>query len=240
MQGSTRYFEGRLIFAEVDPSYRNPYFDIDTAFSQLIPHEDGRPKATKFIKSYRTMEHVDYSAIGKLYICNSLGEFVALESSEYDPKMDGDDLSIILEINPIKMMVLTKFNFVEYSKYITDPHQPKGAPCMFYTQLDFNADEFLAEFDENPFIRCFVPGIHPARLRAAIQEVQRLPERTSRACPWTAPMTRSPTNSCATDSCSRPNPATSTTRSNPWRRSSETGTSSGKTCSARGVVQKVP
>lgn len=188
VQGSTRYFEGRLIFVEIDPAFRHPYFDIDTAFSQLTPHEDGRPKATKFIKSYRTLEHVDYSALGKMFICNSLGEFVALESSEYDPKVEGDDLSIILEINPIKMMVLTKFNFIEYSKYITDPHQPKGAPCMFYTQLDFNADDFLAEFDENPFIRCFVPGIHPARLRAAIQEVRTTPGKNVKGlsldCPY--------------------------------------------------------
>ncbi|HWP68102.1 MAG TPA: hypothetical protein VN437_02290, partial [Rectinemataceae bacterium] len=34
VQGSTRYFEGRLIFAEVDPDYRHPYFDIDAAYAE--------------------------------------------------------------------------------------------------------------------------------------------------------------------------------------------------------------
>jgi hypothetical protein len=64
VQGSTRYFEGRLIFVEIDPNFRNPFFDIDAAFAELKPHEDGRPKATKFIKSYRVMEHIDFEAIG--------------------------------------------------------------------------------------------------------------------------------------------------------------------------------
>ncbi len=65
-QGSTRYFEGRLIFVEVDPSFRHPYFNIDGAMADLAPHEDGRPKATKFISSYRTLEHVDFKDSIKL------------------------------------------------------------------------------------------------------------------------------------------------------------------------------
>jgi len=65
VQGSTRYFEGRLIFAEVDPDFRHEYFDIDKAYAELIPHEDGRPKATKFIKSYRTLEHMDFFCAGQ-------------------------------------------------------------------------------------------------------------------------------------------------------------------------------
>ncbi len=41
-QGSTRYFEGRLIFVELDSKFRNPYFQIDRALEELKPHEDGR------------------------------------------------------------------------------------------------------------------------------------------------------------------------------------------------------
>jgi hypothetical protein len=189
-QGSTRYFEGRLIFVEVDPAYRHPYFHIDHAFDELKPHEDGRPKATKFISSYRTMEHVDFDALGKLYYCNSLGDFVELEAADYDPKMRGDEMRIILEVNPIKMMVLTKYNFLEYAKFITDPDMPKGAPRMFYAQLEFNVDDFLKEFQDNPFIRCFVPGIHPARLREAILEVRSKPGKNTKGLSLDCPVDR--------------------------------------------------
>ena len=41
------------------------------------------------------------------------------------------------------MMVLTRYNFLEYAQFITDPDMPKGAPKMFYAQLEFNVDDFL-------------------------------------------------------------------------------------------------
>ena len=175
VQGSTRYFEGRLIFAEVDPDFRHEYFDIDGAYAELIPHDDGSPKATKFIKSYRVLEHIDFAALGKLYLCNSVGDFVELESAEYNPEADSEEFRIMLEINPVKFIVLTKYDFREFGRFITDPHNSKGAPKMFFSQLEFATEEFLRDYEENPLIRCYVPGIHPARLRNAIEEVRKTP-----------------------------------------------------------------
>jgi hypothetical protein len=190
VQGSTRYFEGRLIFAEIDPDFRNPYLDIDKAYSELVPHEDGRPKATKFIKSYRTLEHMDFEALGTLYVCNSLGDYVALEAVDEEPKGRGDEMRIILEVNPVKYIVLTRFNFTEFSSFITDPRNSKGAPKMFYTQLEFTVDEFMREFDENPFIRCYVPSIHPARLRDAILEMRNTPGKNVKGISLDCPVDR--------------------------------------------------
>ncbi len=190
VQGSTRYFEGRLIFVELNSDFRDPYFDIDGAYAGLVPHEDGRPKATKFIKSYRVLENVDFDALGKLYVCNSVGDFVVLESADYDPKTRGDEMRIILEINPVKFIVLTKYNFLEFSRFITDPHNAKGAPKMFYTQLEFSVDDFMSEFEDNPFIRCYVPGIHPARLRNAILEVRNTPGKSVKGISLDCPIDR--------------------------------------------------
>jgi len=190
VQGSTRFVEGKLIFAEVDPAFRDPYFDIERAFADLHPHEDGRPKATKFISSYRVLEHVDFDALGKLYVCNSVGDFVSLESADYDHKARGDEMRIILEVNPVKFIVLTKYNFMEYSAFITDPRNTKGAPKMFYTQLEFSVDDFMAEFDENPFVRSYVPGIHPARLRDSILEVRNTPGKNVKGISLDCPVDR--------------------------------------------------
>ncbi|GAB1432878.1 hypothetical protein MASR2M29_15030 [Spirochaetota bacterium] len=187
-QGSTRFFEGRFIFVEIDPDFRHPYFKIDQAYGELKPHEDGRPKATKYISSYRTLEHMDFNKMKKLYLSNSFGDFVALEPSDNGSIGKGDEMRILLEINPIKMMVLTKNNFTEYAKYITNPDMPKGAPVMFYGQLDFNADEFVNEFEANPFIRSFVPGIHPARLRDAIVEVKTKPGKNTKGLSLDCPL----------------------------------------------------
>jgi len=187
VQGSSRYFEGRLIFAEVDPSFRNPYFDIEGAFRELVPHSDGSPKATKFIKSYRVLENIDLDAMGLLYFCNPSGEFLSMKASADLPTPGGEEYAIIVEINPVRFMVLTRYDMVRFSDFITDPKNSKGAPTMFFTQLEFPVDNFVAEFDANPFLSSFVPGIHPARLHDAAMELKRTPGKQvkgiSLACP---------------------------------------------------------
>jgi len=172
VQGSSRYFEGRLIFAELDPAWRNPFFDFDTALAGLVPHPDGRPKATKFIKSYRVLEHVDLSALGNLYFCNSSGDYVTLTSSGSQPSVRGDEIRILIEINPVRFMVLTKFDLNQFATFITDPRNSKGAPSMFFTQLEFSIDDFMEDFDENPFLTSIVPGIHPAKLHESVLELK--------------------------------------------------------------------
>lgn len=175
VQGSSRYFEGRLIFAEIDSAWRHPFFDIDSAFTDLVPHADGRPKATKFIKSYRVLEHIDLSALGTLYFCNPSGQFVELEASAMEPELRGDEMRIMVEINPVRFMVLTRYELGSFASFITDPKNTKGAPSMFFTQLEFSIEDFMAEFDENPFLSSFVPGIHPARLHEAVLEIKNTP-----------------------------------------------------------------
>jgi len=190
VMGSSRHFEGKLIFAELDPDFRDGYFDIEGAYDELVPHEDGRPKATKFIKSYRVLENVDFDALGKLYICNASGDYVALDATPADPKPRSDEMGIILEINPVKFIVLTKYNFLEFSRFITDPANAKGAPKVFYADLEFDVDEFMGEFDANPFVRTFVPGIEPARLRSAILEVRNTPGKKVKGISLDCPIDR--------------------------------------------------
>src|SRR5262245_64502222 len=60
--GSSRFFYGQVIFAEIDVTYRHPYFPIDQYLAEVKPKPDGSPKRTKFIKTYRVLEHLDFSA----------------------------------------------------------------------------------------------------------------------------------------------------------------------------------
>ena len=60
--GSSRYFHGQVVFAEIDPGYRHDFLQIDKYIDQIIPTEAGNPKRTKFIATYRVLEHVELSA----------------------------------------------------------------------------------------------------------------------------------------------------------------------------------
>ena len=177
---SARYFEGKLVFVELDPDFRHPYFDIEGAYANLKPHEDGSPKATKFISSYRVLEHVDFDAMGNLYLSDASGGYVALEPSD-DPSAakvhDGEELRVILEVDPVKFIVLTRLGLPEYARFATDPDNSKGSPKMLYTELDVSMDDFIREAEESPYVTSFFPGIHPERLRAAIRELRRSPSK---------------------------------------------------------------
>jgi hypothetical protein len=195
VRDSARYFEGKLAFVELDPAFRHPYFDIEAAYAQLTPHEDGSPKATKFVSSYRVLEHVSFDAMGDLYFCDALGGFVRLESeapgkAEVAGGRLGDELRVILEIDPVRFIVLTRLSLELYASFATSPANAKGAPRMLYTELDLSIDDFMAETEESPYISSFLPGIHPERLRAAVRELRNSPGKYVKGIALNCPLDR--------------------------------------------------
>ena len=187
-QGSTGFFGGNFLFVEVDPDFRNEYFKIEAAYTDLKPHEDGRPKATKFVCNYRTLEHMDFDALRNLYYCNALGNYIEIKPGEYDPAARGDEMRILLDINPTKMVVLSRHNFFDYGIFSTDPDSFVSSPAILYTQVNFDIDEFLSHFEVNPFLPLRIPGIHPARMRDGILEVRTSPTKRNKGisldCPF--------------------------------------------------------
>lgn len=171
--GSSRHYSGKVIFAEIDPEFRNDYFPIDRIYQDLIPHEDGRPKATKFIKSYRVLEHVDFSAIMRLHLVTQEGHCLGIDAQEYDVEHINDHIRLYAEIAPMRMMALSEHDFPSFGRYITDPNLTKSAPRQFYTQLDVNLVEFVDEFERNPFAPSPVRNIHPSTLRDGFYELRK-------------------------------------------------------------------
>lgn len=168
MFGSTRHFQGKLIFAEIDINYRHPYLKIDTGLKGLVPHVDGRPKATKFISSYRVLEHIAFKAIKNIYLSTPEGLIIKLSEGPYKPAKREHSFKVYAEITPLRMIVLSKHDFVEFGRYITDPQNTKGAPKLFYTQLQIDPDEFLRELSDSPILRSPLPNLVPSKLRDAI------------------------------------------------------------------------
>ncbi len=177
--GSSRHYSGKLIFAEVDAEYRNDFFDIETILKDLKPHSDGRPKATKFIASYRVLEHVDLSALGKLYLSTEEGHCIGLEKGGCKDHQEGF-IRVYAEIAPMHMLVMSRLTPPEFGKRITDPSNHKSAPAQFFTQLDFNPVEFIKEFEKNPFKPSPVPSMHPSTIRDGFNEMMSHPEKRTK------------------------------------------------------------
>jgi len=185
--GTSKYSEGKLIFVELDSNYRHPYFQLEEQLKELTPHEDGRPRATKYFSTYRVLEHIDYSALGTLYISSPEGHVIALPKGEYvQNEAEAGKLRVYAEIAPVSTLILSGYNFLEYSKFITAA--PYGAPKMLYTQVDFEADEFLTEYQNTQIPVSPIPDIHPAILCNAIQELGRKKDKHAKALSLRSPL----------------------------------------------------
>jgi len=197
-QGSTSFLGNNFLFVEIDPDFRHEYFKIDAAYSLLKPHEDGRPKATKFICNYRTLEHLDFDYMRSLYYCNALGNYVelkpgvlcsdSLKTSVADLQNNTDEMNIYLDINPTKMVVMSRHNFIDYGFFSIDPESFVSSPVILYTQVNFDINEFLTQYELNPFFPLRIPNVHPARMREAILEVRSSPTKRNKGisldCPF--------------------------------------------------------
>lgn len=176
--GSSRYYSGKVIFAGIDVDFRHPYFPIEEMLNELVPHEDGRPKATKFISSHRVLEHMDFDAIKTLHLVNPEGEVLSLEPESFRcPNEESNEIRIYAEMAPLRMLVLSDYNVREFCSYITSPNNPKGAPSLFFTQIDLDIEKFIDEFEKYPFKETPIKSIHPSRLRDSYFELKNSPTK---------------------------------------------------------------
>jgi hypothetical protein len=188
ISGSSKYYSGKLIFAEIDAGFRHTYFKIDEMLADLVPHEDGRPKSTKYVSTYRVLEHIDYDAIRRLYITTPEGYTLELAPGPYEARHQPGLIRVFGEISPVSMMVLSDYNFMEFSKSITNPDSFVGAPKLFYTQIDLEIGEFLREIESNPLMPPPIPDVHPAVLRKSILELQRYKDKHTKGLSLANPL----------------------------------------------------
>jgi len=188
ISGSSKYYSGKLIFVEVAPTYRNPFLKIEEMLKTLVPHEDGRPRATKYVSTYRVLEHLDYDALLDLYITTPEGYTLGLQSGAQDPERQPGLIRVYAEINPVSMMLLSDLSFSEFGKFITAPDSRVGAPVMFFTQVEMDPDEFLKEFESNPLMSSPIPDIHPSVLKKSILELRELKDKHTKGLSPASPL----------------------------------------------------
>lgn len=176
--GSAKHFSGKVIFAELDVNFRNDYFEIDKYFAATVPHTDGSPKKTKFISSYNVLEHVDLSAIQKLFLCTRNGKVLPIEPAEYTAYNEPGMIRIYQEITPLETLVASMKDQRDFGKFITTQTKSKGAPKILFTQIDFNIDNFFENNRNREIFNIDLPGVNPYRFFDCITELKEKPEKT--------------------------------------------------------------
>ncbi len=184
--GTKKKSSGQAIFFEVDPEFRSKYFRIKEGMSRCVPHEDGSPKASIYISVYRVLEHVDMSALGKLYLSTQDGRTLALEASEDMPQLD-DGLHLYKEIAPVSPLIASRLNPMEFFDLIVkNPTSLVTLPSIAYVEL--RLDE-LAEDPEMGQVGD-LPYSNLDHLREVLKDLKTKPVATKmvdRASPATFP-----------------------------------------------------
>ncbi|MGD8779624.1 MAG: hypothetical protein PVH88_11760 [Ignavibacteria bacterium] len=178
--GSAKHITGKVIFAEVDINFRNDHFKIDEYLEKTVPHENGDPKKTKFIKSYNVLEHIDLTAIQKLFLCTRNGAVLPLEAKEFTYQGEPGRIRVYQEITPLDTLVATNKTVREFGDFITTKTQSKGAPKIFFTEIDFDIDHFMSSNRNKDIYHIALPGVNPYRFFDCVVELQEHPEKLTK------------------------------------------------------------
>jgi len=171
--GSPRHFKGKVIFVEMDINFRHPYLRIDEYLKQTESPIPGRPKRTKFVKSYRVLEHVEFSALQKLYLVTTEGGVLGLDQSE-QPVYSKDESFVRLyqEICPLRLLVASSLDPSKFGHYITTETWSKGAPKIFFTKYNIDVAATVADNAVHAYHMGPLPNVNPTNLPTALKELQ--------------------------------------------------------------------
>ncbi len=161
--------KGQALFFEVDPEFRHPFFAIDEVLQRCRAHEDGNPKNSVYVATYRVLEHVPVSALGSLYVTTAYGATLELtRSPDLPPVPPG--LHLYKELAPVASLVASSEGPRGFYESITvSPTKFVQFPGLFFVELDLGPlahDPDAAAGRDLPY-----DNLH--HLREALSEVTR-------------------------------------------------------------------
>lgn len=128
--------KGEALFFELDPAFRHEYFAIDDALEQCHEHDDGTPKNSIYVASYRVLEHIPTSALGTLYLTTSYGATMGLQRSA-DAPPGGDGVHLYKELAPVNSLVASSQSPEGFAAGITtNPTKHVSFPALCFVELE--------------------------------------------------------------------------------------------------------
>jgi hypothetical protein len=142
--GSKYLTKGEAVFCELDPGFRDDYFEIEAGIQRCTPHPDGTPKNSVYISIYRVLEHLPISAMGKLYLVTDYGQSLPLESIERTPESTGR-YHLYQDLAPVTSLVVSNLHPEPYYQSVTTrPSKLIHLPALAFVELE------LGDLAEDP------------------------------------------------------------------------------------------
>ena len=142
--GDKKKHSEQAVFIEIDPDFRHPFFRIDEAMARCVPHENGAPKKSVYVATYRVLEHVPLDVMGKLYLTTRYGKVLPLDKSQDFPDYT-QNYYLYQEVAPVSVLVASTYDPVKFHQFMThDPDNLISFPALAYIDLK------LGELDKDP------------------------------------------------------------------------------------------
>lgn len=145
--GDYKKLHGQAMFIEVDADFRHPFFEIDEGFRRCVPRPDGSPKRSVYISGYRVLEHLDFTALRRLYLVTEFGQVLGLEPSRTLPE-NTSTFHLYQEVAPVTPLVVSTRSPRDFIDLVTQGTQNTLLKWPAICFVELNLGE-LAEDPEN-------------------------------------------------------------------------------------------
>ncbi|MHC4567854.1 MAG: hypothetical protein ACYTE3_19080, partial [Planctomycetota bacterium] len=116
-------------------TFESDYFDLEKAKNACVPHEDGRPKHSVYVSTYRVLEHVPLSEMGDLWLITRDGRGLALHHSEPPEQYEGQ-YHLYQELCPVHPLIASRMNAKDFCLSITNPEVTVSVPKICFVEMD--------------------------------------------------------------------------------------------------------
>ncbi len=133
--GTKKRTKGQAMFFEVDrEKLEEGYFPLHIIEKECVPGADGRPKRSKYVSTYRVLEHLPLEAIKNLYLTTEDGKTLEIQKQEF---IDSEEtpLHLYQQLCPVNPRVASKMGPVEYGKFMTSPDNIVRFPKIVFVEL---------------------------------------------------------------------------------------------------------
>ncbi len=132
--GSHKRSRGQAIFFEIDPEKAGDAIDRGVVEARCVPHEDGSPRKSTYLRIYRTLESIPTAALTRLYLTTDDGRTLAIEPGEYTAETERP-LHLYQELCPVNPRVVSKLNPIEFCRELTRPGGPVHVPRLVFAEM---------------------------------------------------------------------------------------------------------
>lgn len=132
--GTQKRAREQAMFFELDNRFESDYFNLAKAKEACVPHQDGRPKHSVYVSTYRVLEHVSLEMIGNLWLITRDGRGLQLERAAAPTEFEGK-YHLYQELCPVHPLIASTLNPSDFGAFIVDPDVAVSVPRICFVEL---------------------------------------------------------------------------------------------------------